>query len=290
MKKIENVVVLDPIYPVKNKRKLEKSNFYCERIPTITNDLILDDNASIEIKKSKIKSTLEKIQKTIDDNAHQYAFLKLFSRAAKVDVDFNRKLSELEHFSSELRNRLKMINRMHNSYRQNDELFNLNYNDFSTKIFEIKSYANGLKKDISRLEKQYYPQLKVTAYNLIDGKSTKEVELFTVDVEKFIADFKNFEESFDYICYYSGELIMDTVSSLVTILQKNNFKIDNKYFLNSEVVITYTYFEWIDLIRKIKLVLRKYKDLAYNTEFSKNFHELEVRYGVIVIYNARMGE
>lgn len=290
MKKRENVIVLDPVYPVKNKKRLDKNNFYCERIPTITNDLILDDDASTEIKKSKIKNTLEKIQKTIDENAHQYAFLKLFARAAKYDDTFDKKLAELEHFSSELRNRLKMINRMHNSYRQNDELFNLNYNEFSTKIFEIKSYANGLKKDIARLEKEYYPQLKVTAYNLIDSKSTKEVEIFTEDIEKFISDFKSFEESFDYICYYSGDLIMNTVSSLVNLLKKNNSKIDQKYFLNSDFVITYTYFEWIDLMRKIKLVLSKFKDIKLNKEFLDNFHELEIRYGIIVIFNARMGE
>lgn len=290
MKKLESVVILDNEYPVKNKRKLEKSKYYFERIPTIVNDLILDEETSIDIKKSKIKITLDKIQKTIDDNVYQFAFLKLFSRAAKADSNFERKISEVEHYSNELRNRLKMINRMHNSYRQNDELYNLNYNDFSTKIFEIKSFANGLKKDIEKLEKEYYPQLKVTAYNLIDGKSTKEVEIFTEKVESFISGFKSFEEAFDYICYYSGELIMNTVSSFVSILKKHNSKIDSKYFLNSDYVITYTYFEWIELIRKIKLVLSKYQNINLNTKFLDNFHELEVRYGIIVIFNARMGE
>ena len=83
---------------------------------------------------------------------------------------------------------------------------------------------------------------------------------------------------------------MNTVSSLVSLLKKNNSKIDNKYFLNTDFVITYTYFEWIDLMRKIKLVLSKYKDIKLSKEFSDYYHNLLVRYGIIVIFNARMGE
>ncbi len=288
MKKVENIIVSDPIYPVKSKGKGTKKEYYSEKMPTITNDLILEEEASIDIKKNKLKTALEKVQKTIDDNAHQFVFLKLFVRAAKTDLSFEDKIKELEHYSNVLRNELKEINKIHNSYRRNDELFNLNYNELSTKIFEIKSFASGVKKDIARLEKDYYPSLKVTAYNLIDGKSTKEIELFIEDVEAFIKDFKNFEEAFDYICYYSGDLIMDTVYSLVEILKKNECKIDHKYFLNSEVVITYTYFEWIDLIRKIKLVIKKYNSVLQDNKFLNNFKKLEVRYGIIVIYNAMM--
>jgi len=224
----------------------------------------------------------------VDKLIHHYSFLKLFNRAAKRNGMFNVKIMEFDKYFKKLRQEVKSIEKFQSTLNTTDELFNHSYQDLVYRVTDVYNFVYGIKDDLEKFEQNYYPKMKVTAYNLCDDKTAEEIDLLTNEITTYINGFKNIEETFDYICYNSGSLITDTVDEFVKSYIDSNYNINRKFFLNSEVVIAFSYFEWIDLMRKIKQTLNKYNKVKLNDKFVKLYHELELRYTIIVICNALM--
>ena len=288
MKKIEMITVKEPTYPKKSSINKSVKNFYYEKRPIISNSLNIKEELEISEKKAIIDKNINKINDSVDKLLHQFSFLKLFNRAAKRNGTFSVKMMEFDKYFNKLKQEAKSIEKSNNTIKTTDELFDHSYRDLVYRISDVYTFISGLKEDLTSFENKYYPKMKVTAYNLCDGKSYEEIDALIMEVNTYINGFKSIEETFDYICYNSGVLITDTVDALVKSYNQSNYNISIKYFLKSEVVIAFSYFEWIDLMRKIKQTLFKYNKVKLSEEFNKLYHELELRYTIIIICNALM--
>ena len=213
-------------------------------------------------------------------------FLKLFSHAAKKSNTFIEQLLNLDKFFERLKAEYEVLvekcKELQKSETQDKEAFL----DMYYKVAEIGNFIAGLNDDMRYIEKSYYPEMKVTAYNLCDGKTSKELDDLNENISKYLKEFKGMQDAFDYICYNSGPLITDTVRTFVESLQNNGRKVSMQYFLDSEVVIAFNYIEWINLMKRLQFIKSKFKNDDYSITFLENYKNLEVCYAIILIFNA----
>lgn len=289
MKKIDVVEIKEYSYPQKNNlkvKKLSNKELYKEKTSILYSKNVIDENISVSELLSKLAKEFEKQRKVMEKTNHKFSFLKLFSYSAKKSNTFNELLLNLDNYFSRLNKEyaslVKRCKELQNYQVDNKDI----YLDVYYKIIELNIFIEGLNDDLKYIEKNYYPEMKVTVFNLCDGKTSKELDELNDNINNYLKEFKSMQEAFDYICYNSGPLITDTVNSFVESLQKNGRNVSSQYFLDSDVVIAFNYVEWINLMKRLYFVKNKFKNDDYSINFLENFKTLEICYSIILIFNS----
>lgn len=282
---IEVLEIKEYSYPQTTKRNIKNINYYNEKTPIVYTKSVIQDNISTNELVQLTTKEFEKTRKSIEKAFHEYALLKLFYRAIKPTDSFNKQFLSVEKFLNRLKQDyeklLKYLNEL-KKFQPEREI----YIDVYYKLVELNIIITGINDEIKELQDNYYPEMKVTVYNLCNDKTAKELEELNDNVNNYLKEFKNIQEAFDYICYNSGPLISDTVSSFVESLKANGRSVSIEYFLDSDVVIAFNYIEWVNLMKRIKFIKAKFRNDNYSLTFMENYKNLEVSYAIILIFNA----
>lgn len=247
---------------------------------------------SLPDSESRIQKTLEVLaafEKKYHQTLHKYQFLKLFSRAALKNANFNERTLKLD----------KEINRFKKTYdevrKRADVLRHLKEEGETEALYRKLSalfdYGKQLNKELTNYQQTYFPRLKIASYSLCSDMSPGEIENLNKAVNKMLEEFKNIQEAYDYIVYNSGDLLNETVDAFVAALKNSaNPKYreyDRKYFLASDYVMVLNFSEWVDLFTKLHYIKRIAKDIELfdYLHFKNHYQELEKRYAILLIYN-----
>lgn len=271
--------------------KASDEEIYFERANYQNSKYNLDDCFDQKSKQERIIEAVDNFNGKYNALLHKYHFLKLFSRAALRNQNFNtqtmfldKQINRFKRNADELRKKTDIIKYL-------KEVENIELEDVFSTINECFDFCRDLGKNINEYQNAFYPRLKMASFSICNDLSYQELENLNKVVNQFLDGFKNIEEAFDYITYNSGELIINTINALVTSIENSKIKKHHNYkynyFLNTDFVMVLNFSEWVELFTKIIYVKRTCKDVELfdYLNFKKYYQELEKRYIIMLIYN-----
>lgn len=158
-------------------------------------------------------------------------------------------------------------------------------------MHKTKQMIALLQEEMTEFERLYYRDIKIATMSTLIEKSYMEVQTAYKDQQTLLKDFKTLQEAAEYIYFHSGELIYQTLESLITCIQqskqfKSKTPINMQYFLPSDVILTLTLPEWLNLFSKIRYILRQSAELhplSY-AQFKLLYRQLETRFLILMLY------
>lgn len=291
LKKQKEVIDIEiPEGPVESQSKASDDEIYFERVE-YKEEFSLSEIEGIDAKKEKLKERYEEFEKKIDSLYHAFSFLRLFSKAASKDNNYNEKMILVEKH-------INRIKKLHEDYKRRSDLIkyvDLNENELESinnNLNVLFNFYEDISKELNEIKNHYYRHLKMTSYSICNDKSYQELDNINKSINNLISEYKNISEAHDYIYYNSGDLIVSTVKSFMECIENsNNYELKKNYkfnyFLSSDYVVAFSFPEWVELFTKIKYVMKiaSKVELFDYLKFKKLYSELEIRYILMLIYN-----
>lgn len=282
-----------PEIPItKNNPNVKDDEIYSEEINYDGNQHSLDDCFTSEEKVSKISDNMASYDKKSDALLHQYYFLKLFSKVASKDREFNLLMFETDKQINRLRRNHENLKKKFDVMKYIDNPDMMDIDEIFSKLNELFDFYREINKRLNGIQRTYYSDLKMASYSICNDKNYMELDKLNRNVNNMLEEYKSLQEAHDYIYYHSGELIVNTINSLVECFQKSNNSLyvntyDYNYFLESDVIITFNYVEWVNLFNKIRYVKRTTNNIELfdYLKFANYYSELEKYYLIVLIYN-----
>jgi hypothetical protein len=289
----EKIDIEVPEVPQKVISKAKDEEIYFERANFVDNKYNLDDCFDQKTKQDRILECLLSYEKKSSSMFHKYYFFKLFSKAAMRDSKYNEQFIVIDKHINRIKKNYDELKKKTDYLKFVKDAGDLELEDIFTKINELFEFYRGLDADLNKFQKTYYQDLKMTSYSICNDKTYQEIEALNKSVNKMIEEYKNIQEAYDFIYYNSGELIVDTINSLVQCIENSGnkqyismYKYD--YFLESDYVVVLKFTEWIELFTKILYVLRMITSKVDSFDFlnfKSHYQELEKRYLILLIYS-----
>lgn len=288
MKKIEIINVKTPDIPKNHDDLLMDSNdFYSEKenIKNTIND-IFDEGTKI----IKIDADYRKAEAKLSEVLYKYYFLKLFSKSANKENDFNKKMLSIDKYINQIKKYFLDIKKMKNSYSKKNILTENEVKELYYKVFDFLGIEKSIEDDLKKFENENYPRFKMLSYNMCKDKSYQELEKLSLEVNSFINGYKNLTDAYDYVCYNSGNLIFEMIDSLVKAIKeepkKSKLRVENRYFFDNDVIMYLDYLGWVELFSKIQYVKERTDPSIFKKDDVKEkYYLLEKNYLVVLIYN-----
>lgn len=294
-KKQEVIEVVTPEFPKNNPSIIvNPKDVYSERMKKPTYEHSISDCLDKDDKLKKIGFELTAFEKKINELLHLYFFLKLFSKAALKDVEYNEKIIMLDKYVNQLKKQYEALKKNNNALKRKNIATDDEVDELFYKVSDIFDYCSGLKKDLDEIKKKYYPNIKMVSYTLCNSKTYQELDMLNNEINEELSSYKSLQEAYDFISYNTGELITETIEALLNFIKNGLTKnyisnINMDYFIENEIIIYYDYEKWIKLMSKINYVLQKCDKSVYSDEnFMIKYKELERKYLIILIYNEAM--
>jgi hypothetical protein len=285
-------LVIPEIPTAKRETTADDSEIYFERAKSYENMYSLDDCADNATKQERIVSSMNSFEKKTAAMYHKYYFLKLFSKAAAKDLKFNEQFLAFDKQINRIRRNYEELKKKTDLLKYVEDVGDMDLDELFAKVNDIFDFYRGLNHDLDKFQSSYYRDLKMTSYSICNDKTYSELEILNKNVTKFLDDFKTIQEAYDFIFYNSGELIVNTIRSLVQCLENSgNLQYIKdypfSYFLASDYVVVLKFTEWIELFTKILYVKRTVSkiELFDYLKFREYYSELEKRYIIMLIAN-----
>jgi hypothetical protein len=280
-----------PENPAPSLNKAKDEEIYYERADYQGNKYNLDDCFDQRTKQERILESIKAFERKSAVLLHKYYFLKLFGRAALRNQSFNEQTLILDKQINRFKKNAEELRKRTDVLKYVKDVENLELEDVFLKINETFDFYRDLDKTLNRYQSIFYPRLKMASFSICHDLTYQEIENLTKAVNEMLEEYKSIQEAYDYICYNSGELIINTIQSLVNCLANSNnkqYEVYNfAYFLNSDFVMVMSFSEWVELFTKILYVKRTAKDVELfdYLQFKNHYQELEKRYLIMLIYN-----
>lgn len=291
-KQKEKIEIDIPEIPTSVSTNVKDEEIYFERANYADSKYNLNDCFDQKSKHEKILESINAFEKKSSAMLHKYYFLKLFSKVAFKDQKYNEQLLSLDKHINRIKKNYEDLKKKTDVLKYLNDTGDFELEDVFAKINELYEFYRGLNTDIDKFQSNYYRNLKMTAFSICNDKSYQELESLSKSVNKTIEEYKTFQEAYDYIYYNSGELIVDTINSLVQCLENSGnkqyistYKYD--YFLETDFVVVLKFTEWIELFTKIRYVMRTATkvEIFDFLKFKEYYQELEKRYIIMLIFN-----
>jgi len=292
-KKQKEIIEIEvPEVPSSPTSKVSDEEIYYERADFVDNKYNLKDCFDNKSKQQKIIESLDAYEKKSSTMLHKYFFLKLFMKAALKDQKFNEQMMILDKHINRIKKVFEDLRKKTDVLKYLKDIGDLELEDVFIKINELYEFYRGLDKDVSKFQNTYYRHLKMTSFSICNDKTYQELDTISKNVNKMIDEYKSIQDTYDYIYYNSGELIVDTINSLVQCFENSGnaqyistYKYD--YFIESDFVVVLKFTEWIELFTKLRYVLRTANkvELFDYLQFKNYYQELEKRYIIMLITN-----
>ena len=285
-RKVEEVNIV--IKPPRTKVPDANVLMYSERIEFVAPTEYVQTN-NVDERLAVINKEFEAIQLKSDELLQAYYNCKIFSRIANRDRDFNSKILMIDKYVNRIRHDEQELTRTFNNLKKQDFTID-SLDDFYVQLENFAQLQKELSRKISLIQTRYYNHFKIATANVTLNKTSKELEIMNRNLNLFLDDFKTLSEAAEFVFFNSGQLFFSLVNSLVNCFrdfQKEEYikQFDFKYFLKSDVIITLTLKEWIDLFNKIKFVMKATTDadLGNYLEFKNNYIQFELRYSILMM-------
>lgn len=241
--------------------------------------------------KNLIITNYQKAEKRLEKLIKDYYILKLFSRAATRSGRFNEKMLHLDKQLNYTKRLNEEIKRKMDIVKYMQDVTNEELMEIYDKVEQFLDQIQQTQLEADDINLKHYNKIKLASAGIIINKNNFELEKFNREVNEFIYQYKSLQEAAEHVYYYSGDLIVQTVNSLVQSIKlaKNSdhiYNYDYNYFLESSTVITLSLPQWIELFNKIRYVLRTVSDVNVinYVDFKNYYQKLEVRYFILMLY------
>lgn len=273
-RKVEEIVLLQDKKPVEP-----------EPIPMVT-----PQEPVPAASKQEVLERYRYLQRENEEIMNAYYVCNIFSFIATKDSDYGHQMKAIDKHIKRLQDlhqavadRLIALKTMDNPAQEELE-------DLFDKVKEISLFHQGISNIIDDARKKYFNHLKIATLNACMNRKNIELEKIYRGLSSFLKDYKSLEEAANTIFYSSGEMIQGMVKALIQALELHR---DPRYiraypfhyFLHSDVVITLTNAEWIDLYNKIRFVMKSASDanLSHCLEFRKYFDVFKIKYLILMM-------
>ncbi|MDD3171220.1 MAG: hypothetical protein PHO86_02745 [Bacilli bacterium] len=292
MKKQEIIEITTPEFPKDDPSlKVNPDEVYFERSKQIKNYHSLGNHLDQDEKRTQISKDLSDFDKKMIDLLHQYHFLNLFSLAVTSSDNYQIDKLSIDKYVEQLVKQYESMKKANNSLKRKKIVTDEMVDEIFYQLSDLHVYYHDLIDDLDKYKKSYYPNLKMASYTFCNEKTYNElIEYYDYVVEE-INKYHSLQDTYDYICYNTGELITKTISGLISFMKKGltkNYvaKFSMEYFLENEIIMYYDYPKWINLFSKINYVIKKSdKAIFEDKNFISNYQELEKKYIIVLIYN-----
>lgn len=286
-RKVEKIdlVIKEP----QKKEVPENTGFYKETIEFIPpTDFSMAE--TMDEKLAIIERDFDKSHTKFESMIHSYYIARIFSKIASKDKDFNLKLMDIDKLINKLRRDQEDIKRLIN-YLKSIPFDLIKLEDAYEKLNVYLELQKQAKETVAQIHYRYFNHLKIATVNVTRNKTIKELDTMNTNLNLFLNDFKSINEAAQYIFFNSGQVIIALVNSLLNCFKdfgkEEYINIYNyNYFLQSDVIITISLKEWIDIYNKIKFVMKITvdADLSNYLEFRNNYIQFELRYIILMMY------
>lgn len=288
MKKIEIINVKTPDIPKNHDDLLLNSDDFYNEKESIKSSInsIFDEGTKI----IKIDSDYKLAETRLSDILDKYYFLKLFSKSANKENDFNKKMLSIDKYVNQIKKYFLDIKKMKNSFAKKNILTENELKELYYKISDFLGIERAIENDLKKFENENYPRFKMLSYNVCKNKTYQELEKLSLEVNNFINGYKTLADAYDYVCYNSGNLIFEMINELVKAIQeepkKSKLKVDNRYFFDNDVIMYLDYLGWVELFSKLQYVKERTDPSIFKKdEVKEKYHASEINYLVVLIYN-----
>ena len=266
----------------KKKTKEEIINIEEETVEEIIEEK-KEEVKSIEEIKQDINDQFQYIKKNWDEFYHNFLICRFL-------IKINLRPSQSSEQITLLENRINDLQVMISSLKEKlNEISDDKIIDLGKETLDVYSYMRGME---TQLKESYanFSEMKISSAHIFMNKNTEELEKLYQNIEIEGKDYSNFSQAADAIYYYSGDFLTSLINQLVSLISSTKQeKYINSYpfsfFLPSEVVVTLSIKEWIDLYNHIKFSLKNFpgkKDKKYQ-EFMKQLDRFEAIYTILMI-------
>jgi hypothetical protein len=219
-----------------------------------------------------------------------YYICKIFSYIAIKDSDFEHQMNAIDKHIKRLENLHSAITEQVLILKSENTSSQETLKDVNEKIKEALLFHEGVSNILDDARNNYFNHLKIATLNVCLNRKNIELERMHRELVTFLKDYKSFDEAAQTIYYNSGQLIHQMIDELIKCLiqHKNERYIKaypTHYFLKTDVVITLSFPEWIELYNRIKFVMKSAMDakLMHCLDFRKYFDQFELRYLILMI-------
>ncbi len=276
------------------KRKLNVSDedIYYERVVFSNLGRSINMLPDLKAKIAKIKETLKQFEAKAEITWHQFYFLKLFSKARSKKQEVTEQIFGLDKKVSKMKRILDDLKNKVDLFQYVEQVEDQKLEDAFSETLDLFGFLDDLNRDLNEFQNLYFKKMKMTSYSICNDKSYLELEALNRNIALMLDGYKSFQEAHDFIYYNSGELITNTIKTLVHCLETS--KLTNyssaysyRYFLNTDAVVAMKFTEWVDLFNKIRFVVRMTAgvELFDYLIFKEYYQELEKRYIMLLIYD-----
>lgn len=226
----------------------------------------------------------------LDELFRMYYILQLFEKSTNMGDSFFDDFKMMETYlekSKKYYDEVKKINDLLTVDTPSGEIVDGYY-----KVCDLLDVLEEVRGELEAFERHYYPEFKMTSYNTIKNKTKDEVKKLAKAVNEMIGEYNSLQDAYDYICYNSGEVVVDCVSEFVKALKKKQDKlkirIEKEIFIQSDVVMFMDYLDWVNLFSKFQYVFERVDRSMYKSEeVDKLLNDLLIRYLVVLVYNEK---
>lgn len=285
-RKVEEIHV--KIKEPKTKEPSKDVELYSEKINYVE-ETEFNIAQSLEDKLGIINREFNECLRKNDELTHSYYTMRIYSKIASKDREFNIKILDLDKQINRIRRNQEDLSYQLNNIA-NKELNNDTLEEFYHRITNYQDFQKEIDRRIKNINLRYFSHLKIATVNVTMNKTNKELDSLYQHLNLFLGDFKSLNEAAEYIFFNSGQLIISLVKSLINCFldygKEEYIKTyDFAYFLESDVIITLRLTEWIELYNKIKFVMKITidADLINYLEFRNNFIQFELRYIILMM-------
>lgn len=290
-------ITLPEIPTTKRNPNVLDDEIYMEQLEFVEKDYSAPEYETLDELSNRVKGFFEKCDKTHFAILHKYYFFKLFSKVAWKDEKFNKQILTAEQQMNRARKLYEEYKKKYDVMKYLNDLNQVELVELFRKTNELVDFYTEVSHLMEHISKVYYLGLKMASYSIANEKKPSELEKLARKVNEFLDGYKSVQEAHDDVYYRSGELITSTITTLVECFKKNKnqnyiLTYHYAYFLESEVIISFGYTEWVNLFNKIRYVMRTTNnvELFDYLNFAKLYGELEVRYLVMLIYHETLSK
>lgn len=229
-------------------------------------------------------------QKKLEDLYRKYYILQLFEKTTNMEESFYEDFKMMDNYLLKTQSYFDDVKKINNQLT--GDMPSSSIVDGYYKVCDLLDVLDEVKGELNRFEKHYYPEFKMTSYNTIKDKTKDEIKKLAKAVNEYIDGYNSLQDAYDFICYNSGDNVVETVGEFVNELKKKQDKlkirIEKEIFLQSDVVMFMDYLDWVNLFSKFQYVFERVDRSMYKSEKVDNLlNELLIRYLVVLVYNEK---
>ncbi len=241
---------------------------------------------SLEEIKEEIKNQHQYIQKNWTNFYRNFLISRFLIKINLRPTQSDEQLSILNQRIQELKTKIEEFNEQIQNIdkKTSSEIDELEQNSLSA-----YAYMRGMESQINELFTNF-SEMKISSVHIFMNKSEEELEKLFKNIEEEGKEYSNYSQAADAVYYYSGDFLTNLVHHVVSLIEMTkNEKYIHAYpfsfFLPSEVVVTLSIKEWIDLYNHIKFSLKNYpmqKSSKYQ-KFIQELEKFEAKYTILMI-------